>query len=417
MNFKLIKYIFLVGLFFLSIVIHAQWNREIKTSIGIQLWSTYTMNQSYYDEDSAAYLPVENRWNNQIRRTRIGISGSPAPTLQYKLTVALDLVGRDVNSATQGASNNGNFGQFGLWNMFVLWQPVPKNDLLHIKAGFQPVMIGRESITGALRSTSFEKSWSQNYLRRHIVGRGPGRAMGVNLGGQHTFNDFFALGYDTGLFTPQAFTSESNTQGIAASPLWVGRLVMYLGDKESGKYSTGHKINYFGKRNGLSVALASSYQGKTDIFSRNQTFGFDWLFNYGMFNLDGEWTHLYREKGIHTTHAGTGYIRVGYNIPVGKNEQYIEPVVMWTKFQGPLDLEAEQNAVAMNAFAGTDQIIEIGANYHINSNAKITFNYTRNRGNLGDYSEGATFNNFYRNSDKTPIQRGDLIGLAFVGIF
>ena len=400
----------------LRVDINAQDGQKFKTQIGVQLWSTYTYGQEYFDSESSSYIPLTNRWNNQIRRTRIGVSGTPLPNLKYKLTVSLDLVGRDVNAATQGGSNNTNFGQFGLWNMYLLWQPFATTDLFHIKVGFQPIQIGRASITAALRSTSFEKSWSQNYLRRHIMGRGPGRVMGVNIGGQKVVSPSLAFSYDTGIFTPQAFSSVNNSQGKTASPLWVGRLVMHMGDPESKQYSTGHKINYFGKRNGLSVAVASSYQGQTDLFSSNSTFGFDWLLNFGMLNLDGEWTYLSRSKDELQASSVASYIRVGYNIPV-EGRGFLEPVFMLTRFNGAMDLEEQIEANSLKSFAGSDQVMDLSLNYHINTNTKVTLNYTMNRGRKGAFSDGATFNNYFRNSEKDPIRRGNMLGLAFVTIF
>lgn len=394
---------------------------KIKTNIGFQLWSTYTLGQELFDDSANSYIPVDNRFNSEIRRSRLTISGQPYANLKFKLTASLDLIGRDALSATQGGANNGNSGQFGLWNMYLQWKPDINNDFWNLTVGFQPPQIGRESITAALRSTSFEKSWSQNYLRRNIVGTGPGRALGINLGGQKIISEKLAFSYDIGIFSPQRFSNIANSQGVNANPLLAGRLAFYIGQPESNSYTTGHKVNYFGSRQGLTIALAASKQGQSGIFDNNEAVGVDWLLNLGMLNLDGEWTFFQRSKSINSnedisTKSNGGYIRLGYNIKL-ENERYIEPVIMFVQYNGPLNLAEQQNAIALNAFAGTDRILDFGINYHLNKNLKLSFTYTKNNGDLGESPEGVTFNNFYANNNSEAIKRGDLIGLGIVAIF
>jgi hypothetical protein len=393
---------------------------KLKTSLGFQLWTTYTMKQEVYNADNDSYVRIDDRWNSQLRRSRLSISGQPYKKLSFKLTAALDLIGRDANAATQGGNNNGNFGQFALWNMYVRWKPFLEHDLFNITAGFQPAQIGRESITGALNSTSFEKSWSQNYLRRSIVGTGPGRAMGVNVGGQKNFSKNLSFSYDVGAFSPQAFSSQNNSQGVNASPLFVGRISISIGDPESKAYTTSYRINYFGERRGMTLAVAGSHHGKTDIFDKNEAVGFDWLINFDMLNLDGEWTYLSRSKNIENrdvkSKSNTGYVRLGYNISLPKG-QFLEPVIMYVKFNGPMDRNGQKDALLLKSFAGSDQILDIGVNYHLNPKLKVSITYTVNQGDLGDSDAGATFNNYFRNSNKEAIRRGNLLGLALVGIF
>lgn len=393
---------------------------KLKTSLGFQMWSTYSINQKLFNPISNSYLSIDDRWNTQLRRSRLSISGQPYKKLSFKLTAALDLIGRDANASTQGGNNNGNFGQFSLWNMYIRWKPFLESDLLHITAGFQVPQIGRESITGALNSTSFEKSWSQNYLRRSIIGTGPGRAMGVNVGGQKNINTFLSFSYDLGAFSPQGFSSQENSQGVNASPLFVARLALMIGDPESKEYTTGHLINYFGKRRGITLALAASRHAKTDVFDKNKALGVDWLLNFDMLNFDGEWTYLERSKSIENrvvkTRSGTGYVRLGYNLALA-NGQYLEPVVMYVKFNGPLGINAQRDALFVKAFTGSDSVLDLGVNYHLNPKLKISLSYTINQGRHGDSNPGVNFNNYFRNSNKDPIRRGNLLGLALVGIF
>ncbi|MEZ5058927.1 MAG: porin [Saprospiraceae bacterium] len=252
---------------------------KIQPSLGLQLWSSYTLGQKVYNTDSRAYEAVDDRINFQLRRTRIGLKGQPYEDLSFNFTVAIDLVGRDLLSGTEAGVNNGASPIFRLWNATVQWRMIPKSEKLNLVFGYMPPQIGRESITSAMRSNSMEKSWSQNYLRRHLTGIGPGRAMGANFGGLfYKEGNQLSMGYDLGFFTPQFESYGGNSVGNHFSVLSVGRLEFYLGDPESKKYTLGHKINYFGKRDGLTLALVGAHQGETDLF-KNEAVGFDFLWN------------------------------------------------------------------------------------------------------------------------------------------
>lgn len=391
---------------------------KLKTSLGFQLWSTYTLGQELYQEESDDYLAVGNRWNNQIRRSRLSVSGQPYDQLTFKLTAALDLVGRDANAATQGGNNNGGRPQFALWNMFLRWKVLKESDLAHITFGYQLPQIGRESINGALRANSFEKSWSQNYLRRSIVGTGPGRVMGINFGGQKKFSPNFHIDYNLGVFSPQTLSPLPNSQGISNSPLLISRIGIHFGDPENNRYSSSHKVNYFGKRNGLTVGVSNSYQGNTDAFASNEALSFDFLWNWKMLHMDGEWTFFKRSfsgSDLSDTNISyqSGYARIGYNFRL--NEAYfIEPVIMWTQFNGMHAMSDYLLLADQGIFAGTDRILEFSINFHLNKDLKITANYTKNDGEPMENILGFAGNNYFRNSNGDAIRRGDLLALGIL---
>jgi hypothetical protein len=393
---------------------------KIKASIALQLWATYTTGQEIYNTDKGVYTPVDNRFNTQLRRTRLSVVGQPYSNLSFNLTGALDFVGKDVLSATQGGLNNGSSPLFRVWNAYVDWKVNTRSDLLHVVVGYLPPQIGRESMTGALRSTSFEKSWSQNYLRRSIVGLGPGRAMGVNFGGQYLKEKSIGLSYDLGIFSTEEFAYNGNSSGINYAPLIVGRIAFYFGDAESPRYTIGHKVNYFGSRRGLTMAIAGAYQSETDLFLENKAIGIDWLYNAGNLNIDGDLTFFKRtgidDNRVFSISTNTGYIRLGYNIHL-RGAAFIEPIIMYTIFNGPLDVAAQRDAAIVKGFAGEDRIIELGANYHLNPNLKLSLFYTLNSGDQGAAEDGAAFNNYFAQSGAGAIRRGNLIGLGIVGIF
>ncbi len=397
---------------------------KIEPSLGIQLWGSYTKGEELYNEELGKYDPIDNRLNFQIRRTRIGLKGQPYENLKFNLTAALDFVGRDVLAGTEGGTNNGGSPSFRLWNAYVQWRMKSNSEALNLVAGYLPVQIGRESITSALRSTSMEKAWSQNYLRRHLTGIGPGRAAGVNLGGLLLpEKGHIGLGYDIGVFNPVFEGFSGNSTGRHYAPLFAGRLALYLGDPEFTKYGIGHKVNYFGKRQGLTVAIAGATQGETDLFLQNQALGMDVLFNWGKLNVDGDWTMLYRsgrrltEDQVHefTASANTGYIRASYNVNL-PNQYVLEPVVMLVQFNGALDAIEQSDAAAVGALYGKDQSVDVGFNLYPNPDLKLSLHYTFRKGNAGDVGDGAKINNYFYQSGAGAIHRGEWLGLGLIAI-
>lgn len=438
MKFEIYKAMFnriiLVVLFFtlyLSLFSQAEsWKEklpdfEIKPSINLQLWSSYTIGQEVYDEDTGQYNVVDDRLNFQLRRSRLGFKGQIYNNLKFNLTTAFDLVGRDVLSGTEAGSNNGSSPKLRLWNAYLQWKIIPGSEKLNLITGYFPVHIGRESITSAFRSTSMEKSWSQNYLRRHLTGIGPGRAIGANVGGLFlSESGNIHWGYNLGIFNPAFRDYNNNSVGDDYSPLLAGRLTVYIGDPEFRKFKIGHKVNYFGKRHGLSIALAGAHQGSSSLFKSNQAVGTDFLLNLGPLNIDGEWHYLLREGeasgngeiDTYGTRAGTGYLRTSYNLLL-KHEFVLEPVAMIVRFNGAMDAEGQENAERLQAFAGEETIVDLGVNFYFNPDLKLSLHYTHRDGDAGTRGDGATFNNYFSQSGIGAIQRGDWLGLGVISIF
>lgn len=396
---------------------------KIQTSVGLQLWTTYTSGMEVFNTETRQYEAAEDRINTQLRRTRLTVKGQPFENLSFNFTTALDLVGKDLLSATEAGGNNGSSPTFRVWNAFVQWRLIPKKEYANLVVGYQVIPMGRESITGALRSTSMEKSWSQNYLRRHLTGIGPGRAMGVNLGGlflNHQQSNVH-LEYNLGVFNPVFEAYSGNSTGLKSSPLLVGRAIIHVGDPESTKYSMSHKINYFGKRKGVSLGIALAEQGQTDLFRQNRAIGGDVLLNYGPLNIDGEYYHLYRSSfdldasQSFTTQGRTGYARMSYNVNLPK-KMVLEPVATYWFFKGPMDANEQSQAQAVKSFAGEDESLDLGANLYWNPDFKVSLHYTWRWGDPGEGGDGVTYNNYFSQSGLGAIRRGNWLGLGLVVI-
>jgi hypothetical protein len=398
---------------------------ELQPVIGLQVWSSYTMGAQVFNEELNAYEAVDNRINFQIRRSRLGVKGKITPGLTFNFTTAIDLVGRDLLAGTEAGSNNGASPRLRLWNAYLQWQPIAGNKQLHIVSGYLLPQIGRESITSALRSNSLEKSWSQNYLRRHLTGIGPGRSMGVNLGGLFVEgNRTVNAAYHIGIFNPAFRDLGNNSVGSSFSPLFVGRFELFVGDPENRTYKLSRKINYFGKRKGLTLSASGAYQGNTTLFNNNTALSFDVLLNLNKLNIDGEWSLISREGKIGengsaqklSASASTGYIRAGYNLKLQQG-LVLEPVAMFVFLNGATDAAEQEQASQLQSFAGIEHIYEAGVNLYFNPNLKLSLHYTHRYGDAGEAGPGATFNNYFFQSGVGAIQRGNWIGLGVVAIY
>lgn len=399
-----------------------QW--KLEPVVMLQFWSLYSHGAEVYQEPTGAYEPVDNRLNIQIRRGRFGFRAQPYDRLKFTVVGHFDLVGRDVLAGSVGGSNPAT-PKTGLWDAFFQWRVKDSSEAFHLTGGFFRPQFSRESITSGWSVTSMEKSMSQNYIRRHLVGTGPGRTMGVNLGGLLTGKSKVGLLYNVGVFSPvHSAEPGSGLTGISsgnqAGLLWVGRSVVSFGDPEQTRYKIGYDINYYNKRKGLSIGLNTAWSGQADLFEEGFAVGGDVLFNYLGYNLDAEWTHLQR-SGIRdmagsnrafTYSTQTGHIRGSVNLVV--NQRYfLEPVAMVMFFEGGKSEMEQADAKAVGAFSGSERNYEIGCNYYLNKkHLKLTLHYSWRKGDAGAAGKGATVNQYFSQSGVGAIHRGDWLGLG-----
>lgn len=394
---------------------------EIKGSVGLQLWGTYGYGMSVIGEDGLATL-ADPRFNAQLRRSRFSLSGQPYSTVQFKVTAALDLVGHDVLSGTEAGGNNGSSPAFRIWNLIVQWQRKAEDDRLYLIGGYFVSPIGRESNASALASTSFEKAWSQNYLRRHLTGVGPGRAMGLMAAGQfHGAGGQRHLTYEVALQNPLFTGMAGNSAGLSYSPLMTGRLAFQLGDPEQANYRLGKKVNYFGKRKGVTLGIAAARQGTTDLFKQNTAYGLDWLANVGNWQLDGEFYWLER-AGItpddRELKSGgyTGYLRLSNNLELPR-ALILEPVISYWFYRGATEFSEIESANQLGIFSGSDDGLDIGVNLYFNPKTKLSLFFALRQGDAGEGVPTTVNNNYFRQPGVGVVERGSYVGLGWVGTF
>lgn len=381
-----------------------------------QGWAVYTSGTELYNELQQRYEPVDNRLNFQLRRTNFGFRGTAYDRFTFSFVGTADFVGRDVLSGAVGAANNGADPFFRLWIATLKWKALASSDLLHVTFGYMPPQVSRESISSGFRISSFEKSWSQNYIRRHTVGTGPGRAIGVNIGGMQNWEENkLAISYNIGLFNPTRATFGGNSTGVAHALLFAYRFAAHIGDPEFATYSMGRKSNYFGKRKGLTLAASGSQNGEMASWKTNRSYGFDILFNWSNFNLSGEWMRLFRGAATSvSSRSFAGFIRASYNLPTGN--VIFEPTLNYVFFQGETSQNGQDAARFLGMPYGEDHYWEIVLNAHFNPNTKLSLAYVLRNGNPGFYELGSTANNYFFQGGVGPFHRGDYLGLGFVFI-
>lgn len=389
----------------------------------VQLWSLYTMDQEIYNAEAGAYEAVEDRLNTNLRRARLILRGQPYPRLKYSLALFYDLAGRDLLSASVGGNNPAQ-PNFGVWDGFFQYQLSKGSQAAFLTGGWFRPQMQRESITSGWSVNSFEKSMSQNYLRRHLVGTGPGRAAGLNIGGL-VQGEKVGLNYNLGVFNPLTTSPLGRTVGQSFAPLFAGRAVLYLGDPELTKYKIGYETNFYNKRRGVSLDFNASYQGETDLFESSVAFGPGMLLNWGPLNLDGEWMFMTRSDSRSLSDertrsfdytSNTGHVRVGYNITVSK--YMLEPVFMVMQFNGGETAEAQSDAAAVGAFSGSERTYDAGVNLYLDRrNLKLMLHYTWREGEAGAAGDGAQVNQFFSQGGIGAIRRGNWIGLGLHAIF
>lgn len=401
-------------------------NYKIQPVLAVQLWSSYNLGEKLYNPATQTYEAVDDRFNVQIRRTRLGFKAQPSENFSFQLIAALDLVGRDALTAQHGGTNNGSLPQFGVWNAWFQWRIKKGSDALHLTGGYMPPPFSRESITSAMRVSSMEKAWSQRYVREQLTGTNPGRAMGLNLGGMLREREQpLAFSYDVGIFNPVFESYGGNSSGKKYAPLLVSRLSMHLGDPEFKRYTHNRKINYFGDRKGLTLSVQGAAQGQTSLFKNNYAAGADLLFNWGALNLDAEWSLLRRDgetlqEGMpahnFTATAQTGHLRLSYNFALGSH-YVLEPALMFMQFNGEMDTAGQADAQKVRMASGREQALDAGLNWHLDPDFKISLHYTHHSGKAGAAGAGATVNDYFYQKETGAIERGDWLGLGLVVLF
>lgn len=391
----------------------------VKPILAVQGWGTYTMGHEDYDPDTDAYLPTDDRLNFMIRRLRFGSTAQIGDRLFIKFLGAADFVGTDQRAGTVGGVNNGGFPNAQIWDIFAQYKISRTSEALYVIGGYLRPPIGRESMSGALGVSSFEKSWTQWYVRQHLVGTGPGGTGGVYLGGLVPLAEKVHLDYRGGVFNAQ---NSGISAGRETSSLLVGRVNFMFGDAESTTWTYGlPAANSFGRRNTFAVALNVATEGGTQSAPAGiGLLGVDAVANYGMFHVEGEYHRMMRGAENDDRYNSSTYaIRAGYNFVMSTNDpdrpRYLEPTAMVYGFVGTTDAVEYPTVVATSFFGGTETVYDIGVNYHVDpGKIRLGLHYVGRTGDIGDLPADGRLSWHNMQNGIGGIRRGDYVGFEVI---
>jgi hypothetical protein len=358
--------------------------KELEIFFMNQLWGVYTMDRV---ENGQKY---DNRMDFFLRRSRVGFQGKITEDLSWRVWFAYDNVGLDPHTAITRSgkiglvSNNGggNNKDFYVWDAMFTYA-LHKN-WANITVGYFRPQVGRENITAGFEVLSFEKALTNFYPRAHLTGTGPGRETGINIGG--LYNDEktkLGLNYNFGVFNVDSFRG-NGTGGD--NLLYTARVAVSYGDPEMKKYGMGYKVNYFGKRNGITFAVNYAYQGRgannsnlainssgPAYFKNNQMLGFDILANYKDFTFNAEYDELKRSFDVSSNDYKdkVWHVRGGYNFTL-PNKTILEPTITYAEWQG--------DKASLNG-NGNFKATDVGLNWYIKqNNMKLNLHYVKQSG-------------------------------------
>ncbi|RMA96140.1 porin [Hydrogenothermus marinus] len=352
----------------------------------VQVWNVYTLKNDPFNKD------IDARNDIYIRRGRIGVKGKLRKDISFKVWFAYDNLGKNEASASTGTANANSAHEnreFYIWDALWTWHLDP--EWANISIGYFRPQVGRESITTAFKVISFQKALTNFDVRKHIVGRGPGRETGINIGGLALNKQ---LNYNFGIFDTNSTKivkdiggkSDKVGDGKKWSPLFAVRVAWSFRDPEHKKYKMGYTQTYYGKRNGVTVGLNYTYQGETDVFKSNSLRGVDLLANFGPVDFVAEYDWLYRK--LQTGESGTDTVwsvKAGYNIKLA-NGQIVRPSVMASKED--IDKEDPNNAKeSLTGPAIKQEVYEISLNWLINKDKfKLNLSYDWGKKKDKDFS-------------------------------
>jgi len=344
----------------------------------VQVWNIYTLENESFDKDMDARNDV------YIRRGRIGVKGKLSKNIKFKVWFAYDNLGKNEASASTGGPNTtagkGTDGtenrEFYIWD--AIWTWVVDPEWANISIGYFRPQVGKESITTAFKVISFQKALTNFSPRKHIVGRGPGRETGINIGGL-ALNK--RLNYNFGIFDTNHKKIIGNKSGRKTvgdgkkwSPMFALRVAWSFGDPEHKKYKMGYTQTYYGKRNGVTVGLNYTYQGETDVFKKNGMYGFDILANFGPIDFNAEYDVLYRKDlNGESGDASVWSAKVGYNFKL-QNGQIVRPAFMYS--------EEEKDDKGIVTVAKDIKMYEVSLNWLIKKD-KLKLNVAYNYEEIG----------------------------------
>jgi len=338
--------------------------------MSLETWGTYSMGEEKNDVEYA------DRPNVFFRRLRLGAKGSPYSWLSYEIELNLDRLGED-----NYASTKGSYSGLDIWKAYITAKLLKNSDLLYLHAGYYWAAVSRQYNTSPWAVGSLDKTRACWYMRNFMTGKGNGIESGIGLGGLKNYENF-GISYRAGIYSPSSYESATK-----ANLLYTGRLMLSFGDPEETSYKYMLSGNQWRKRNGVTLGLGGSSQGKVNasesvFFDKSYTYGTDLLINFAGLSISGEYFKMKRKAEGYDDFKGKEWnLTAGYNFMIGTT--FLEPAFTYEKYEG-------EGAKALYKYIGDDKTYDIGINWYINKDKlKLAAHYVNQGGstssNVGDY--------------------------------
>lgn len=399
-NFKLIIAIVTVLFSMKSVAQVVYENKEKGQKLEIyhmaQIWA---VSQQMDDDRMAA--GADDRFDINIRRGRFGTKGSINKKVDFQIWYAFDLLGKDYNTNfTKGMLGTNDDKVNQVWDAFVKIKLDPK---FNITTGFFRPQTSRESVRSAFGTMTFEKVFSNFVSRSYTLGKGPGRAPGINFGGTFkagTEEKPMGIKYDLGVFN-------AYQNNYAASPMFAGRLTFFLGKAEKGMKDT-----HFGEKNGVILGVYGTTQSKVQqtaigtagvlkytnsVLStainpaevnnavKSTSYGTDLLVNYKGFNMKAEYTAAKYTGLMGTVNTAKGdYGIASYDVIGGYTFDKVGPGAMevalgYSVVDADDKIKLGDLSIVDNKYGaiyGDVNLLDLGLNYYLSKEKyKINLHY------------------------------------------
>lgn len=305
---------------------------------------------------------VDPRADFFIRRGRIRLAGKLPARVSFLVQIQYDGLAQD--AGTLGLGTGRGPVDLQVRDAYARWDMV--RDRLELTAGFFHPVFSREAEISSFSVTSFDKSDLQTYVRDHSTGLSSGRMGGLQLAGTLPM-DRGNMTATVGVFDPNARAIVGD--GLLWSPLLTGRLELTRGAENAA-------TKPFTARNGLTVGVDGSWQGRTEVFDHNATFGADVAMRIGAFSLEAEGQGLLRDDAL----AHVLMARAAWAVPMG--ERFLQPVVTLTRYEGDPG----------SSFSGTQTSVEAAVFALLTDKAKVGVAFNWSQGNADSvFTDGVSF--------------------------
>lgn len=151
--------------------------KEIKTTVTftpvvmLESWTTYSMNE---EKNGTEY---DDRPDVHFRRLRFGGKGELYDGISYAFAFHYDRLGEDEYAATKGSEGEA----VDVWNAYISARLLKGSELFNLHMGYFWAAISRETNTSPWAVSSFDKAYSDWYLRKFMTAQGNAIESGMGL--------------------------------------------------------------------------------------------------------------------------------------------------------------------------------------------------------------------------------------------